>query len=55
MSSLCIEPLASRLPLIFQESSESFGEERNIKRENFETLKRVVIVGEGFEETLQGL
>ncbi len=46
-----IEPLASRLLPIFQESSESYGEERNIKRENFETLKFDITVG-GLEETL---
>jgi hypothetical protein len=30
-----IEPFASRLPLAFQKSSESFGEEGNVEREIF--------------------
>jgi hypothetical protein len=48
-----IEPLASRPPPVFQESNESSGKRRDMESENFETLKCVVIVGEGFEETLR--
>jgi len=39
---------------VFWKSSESFGEERDVKQEIFEALKRVITVG-GFEETLWGL
>ncbi len=49
-----IEPLASRPPLVFWENNESYGEEKDVEHEIFETLKRVVIMGEGFEKTLQG-
>jgi hypothetical protein len=38
-----IEPLTSRQPPIFWESSESFREERDIEREIFEALRRVTI------------
>jgi hypothetical protein len=49
-----IELFASRLPHVFQDNSESFGE-RNIEREIFEALQCVATIGEGFEETLQRL
>ncbi len=49
-----IEPLTSRPPLVFSKSSESFGEVRDLEREIFETSKRVAIMGEGLEQTLQG-
>ncbi len=44
-----IKPLASRLLRVFQENSESYGEERDVEHEIFEALKCVAIVGEGFE------
>lgn len=47
-----IKLLASILPLIFQENSQSFGEEINIEREIFDALQCATIMGEGFEETL---
>ncbi len=50
-----IEPFASRLPPVFWDNSESYGEERDVKHESFEALKHVAIVGEGFEKPLQGL
>jgi hypothetical protein len=43
-------PLASRAPLVFWKNSESYGEERDVEHEIFETLKHVTIVGEGFEK-----
>jgi hypothetical protein len=51
-SVIYIEPLASRPPPIFQENSESYGEERDVEHEIFEALKCVAIVEEGFEKTL---
>jgi hypothetical protein len=50
-----IEPLASRPPFAFQESSESCEEERNIKRKIIKALQHAATMGEGLEETLQGL
>jgi hypothetical protein len=47
-----IEPLATRPPPIF---CENFRKEKNIEPKSFEAFKRVIIVGEGLEETLQGL
>jgi len=47
-----IEPLTSRPPLIFRESSQSFGEGRDVESETFEALKCVTIMGEGLEETM---
>ncbi len=46
-----IELFASRPPLAFQENSESFREERNVKREIFEALRHALTIG-GVEETL---
>ncbi len=40
--------------LLYFKSSESFREGRDVENEIFEALKRVAIVGEGLEETLQG-
>jgi len=48
-----IEPFASRLPLVFQENNESYGEERDVECEIFEALKCATTMGERFEETLQ--
>ncbi len=50
-----IERLASRLPPIFWESSESLGEEKNVKHEIFEALKHVTTMGKGLGKTLWGL
>jgi hypothetical protein len=50
-----IEPLASRPPFAFKESNESCENERNIEREILEGLQHVATMGEGLEETLQGL
>ncbi len=47
--------LTSRPPLVFQENSENFKEERNVKRDILEAQWHVAIVGEGFEKTLQDL
>jgi len=38
-----IKPLASRPPLVFLESSESFGEGRDMENETFEALKCATI------------
>jgi hypothetical protein len=43
------------LPPTFQESNESSREERNVDKYIFEVFKRVTTMGEGLEETLQGL
>jgi hypothetical protein len=48
------EPFTSRSALVFWESSESYGEERNIEHEIFEAFKRAAIAREGFEKTLLG-
>jgi hypothetical protein len=50
-SAIYIEPLASMSPPVFPKSSESFGEERDVKQEIFEALKRVTTVG-GLQKTL---
>ncbi len=50
-----IELLTSRLPPMFWKNSENFGEGRGVKRDFFKALKCVVIMGEGFENTLWGL
>jgi hypothetical protein len=42
------------LPLVFRESRESFGEEKDVEHEIFEALKHVVTMGERLEKTLQG-
>jgi hypothetical protein len=43
-----------RPPLVFWESSESFGKERDIEHEIFEPLRHATTMG-GFEDILQGL
>jgi hypothetical protein len=43
------------MPPLFQENSESFGEEKNVEREMFEALQHAATMGKGFKETLQGL
>jgi len=45
-----IELLTSRPPPTFQESNESFGEERNVERK---ILKALTTIEKGFEETLR--
>ncbi len=40
---------------MFQESSESLKEERNVEKDIFEALKHATTMGEWLEETLQGL
>lgn len=50
-----IELLASRLPPSFQENSESSREMKNIETKIFEALQCATTMGEGLEETLQGL
>jgi hypothetical protein len=52
MRAIYIEPFASRLPLEFQKRSENYGEEKDVESEIFDTLKHVIIMGKGLEETL---
>lgn len=50
-----IEPFASRVPLVFLESTKSYGEWRDVKWEILEALRCVTTMGEGLEETLKDL
>jgi hypothetical protein len=44
IGAIYIEPLASRAPLACRESSESFGEGRDVEQKKFEALRHVAIV-----------
>ncbi len=44
-----IKPLASRPLLVFLESSESFGEGRDVESETLKALKCAIIMGKGFD------
>jgi hypothetical protein len=45
MGAIYIKPLASRSPLAFQESSESFEEGPNVEREILKVLQGVTTMG----------
>jgi hypothetical protein len=55
MGAIYIKPLASRSPLTFQESSESFEEGMNVEREILEVLQGVATTRGGLEETMRNL
>ncbi len=48
-------PLVSKPPLVFRKNSESYGEERDVKHENFEALNMLLLWEKDLKKKIQGL